>query len=809
MKLSFNWLKKYLHIPYTPEKIAEMLTLIGLEAEGIECVESIKGSLEGIVVGQVLTCQQHPNADKLSLTTVDIGGDEPLNIVCGAPNVAAGQKVMVATIGTKLYPKEGDPWVIKKGNIRGEASMGMICAEDELGLGDDHSGIIVLPEDTPIGMLASEYYKIEQDYVFDIGLTPNRSDATSQLGVARDLLAYLRVNEKYEEELIDPDISGFITQKVALNIDVEVLDKQACPRYSGITINNVTVGESPQWLKNLLKAIGVRPINNIVDITNFVLNELGQPLHAFDAMKISGKKIVVSKLQDKTPFVSLDHETRSLSSDDLMICDGDLTGLCMAGVFGGESSGVTTETQHIFLESACFDANTIRRTSMKHNLRTDAAKIFEKGADPNITIYALKRAASLIREIAGGEISNTIVDVYPHEIKPVEIRLHYAKVHQLIGMHIPIEDIHSILSAMDMEITPLDDESILVKVPTNKVDVLRDVDLIEEIVRIYGLNKVPISDQIRSTISYSTQPNKYKVKEMVADFLSSRGLNEIMGLSLMESKFFKDKSDLIIINNTSNISLDVMRPSMLLSGLQTISYNLNRQQSNIAMYEFGKAYSKNDASFSESEQLSIFISGKQNEESWLANGKKDVDYFDIKYVINSLLERLNLGNLSQEIFQNSQHLKYGTFLKRGSSTIGYFGEVDQEVLSTFGIKTKVFYGNLLMDEVMTLLKGHKIKVSEISKYPTVRRDLALILDKKITFEEVIKVAKKVDNQILKHIGLFDVYVNEQQVGKDKKSYAVSFLFENLTRTLKDEEVDGIMKKISTNLAETLGANIRT
>ena len=808
MKLSLNWLKKYLNISHTPEKIAEMLTLIGLEAEGIEKIESIKGGLEGIVVGHVLTCVKHPNADKLSLTTVDIGHELPLSIVCGAPNVAAGQKVMVATIGTKIYPKEGEPWTIKKGNIRGEASHGMICAEDELGIGGDHSGIIVLPEETAVGLAASEYYDIETDFVFEIGLTPNRSDATSQLGVARDLLAYLRVNERYDDDIKEPDTSGFITQKVAHNIDVEVLDKQACKRYSGLTINNITVQESPKWLQNLLKSIGVRPINNVVDVTNFVLNELGQPLHAFDASSIPGKKIKVAKLSENTTFTTLDNVERKLSSDDLMICDDNLNGLCMAGVFGGITSGVTNETKHIFLESAYFDANTIRRTSMRHNLRTDAAKIFEKGADPNITILALKRAAALIKSIAGGDISNTLIDVYPTEIKPVEVRLHYSKVNGLIGITIPPEDIHSILLAMDMEITPLDDKSILVKVPSNKFDVTREVDLIEEIIRIYGLNKIPVSDQIRSTINYSSFPDKHKLKELLANFLASRGVTEIMGLSLMESKFFKERDALVTINNTSNIHLDVMRPSLLLSGLQSVAYNLNRQQTSIGLFEFGKTYEKSGASFAETEQLSVFYVGKQNEESWLVKSRQDYDYFDIKHTVGALLQRLNIQNCTATPFKNDRLLKYGVDIQKGKLHLGYFGEVHPKTLGDFGIKTKVLYANFDLAALISAVKDQKIKITEISKYPQVRRDLALVVDKKVAFGELESAAKKVDNTILKHITLFDVYVNDNQLGTDKKSYAVSFIFENLAKTLTDEDVDAVMKSLISHFEATFGASIR-
>jgi len=506
MKLSLNWLKKYLNISYPPEKIAEMLTIIGLEVEGIDKVESIKGGMKGIVTGEVVECEKHPDADRLSVTNVNIGNEQILQIVCGAPNVMKGQKVMVATIGTELYKENGEIWSIKKGKIRGVESQGMICAEDELGIGNDHSGIIVLPENTEIGLSGASFYNIEDDHVFEVGLTPNRSDATSQLGIARDLLAYLRVNEAYTDDIIEPDISGFVTERVGLNIDVEVLDHDACIRYTGLTVTNVVIKESPEWLKKLLKSIGVKPINNIVDITNFVLNELGQPLHAFDADKIEGKKVIIKPLEEGTSFITLDGVTRKLSAEDLMICDGNSTGLCMAGVYGGAGSGVTDQTKNIFLESACFNPKSIRKTSTRHNLRTDAAKVFEKGSDPNITEIAIKRAASLIRELANGSISNELIDVYVKEVRPVEIQLYYKNVNALIGTELSEDDIYTILQAMEMEVKPFDDESILVKVPSNKVDVTREVDLIEEIVRIYGFNRVPLPDKIQSTVSYTQKP---------------------------------------------------------------------------------------------------------------------------------------------------------------------------------------------------------------------------------------------------------------------------------------------------------------
>jgi phenylalanyl-tRNA synthetase beta chain len=813
MKLSLNWLKNYLLISHTPEKIAEMLTIIGLEVEGIEKIESIKGGLKGVVVGEVLTCEKHPDADKLSLTTVDIGSGEILPIVCGAANVAAGQKVLVATIGTTLYGADGAPWTIKKGKIRGSESHGMICAEDELGLGDDHSGITVLPSDVAVGTLASTYYKIEDDYVFEVGLTPNRSDATSQLGIARDLLAYLRVNEQYTDELKDPDISDFVTQKVSFNIDVENQNKEACLRYTGITITNVDVKPSPDWLKKLLNAIGVKPINNIVDITNFVLNELGQPLHAFDADKIDGRKVIVTTLTEGQEFVSLDSVKRKLGSQDLMICDGNKQPLCMAGVYGGLGSGVTNETKNVFLESACFNSKSIRKTSTKHNLRTDAAKIFEKGADPNITEFALKRAAALIRILAGGELSNQIIDVYPVEIKPVEIRLFYKNVNNLIGMDINEDDIHAILQAMDMEITPFDEESILVKVPTNKSDVTREVDLIEEIVRIYGLNRVPVPEKIQSTISYSQNPNKHRTKEIIADYLASVGYNEMMGLSLIESKYYEstgvgNAENFVFINNTSNIHLDIMRPDMLISGLVSVGYNLNRQQSNINVFEFGKSYAKAEQGFIENEYLTIFVSGKKNEESWLVDNKTEKSFYDLKKTVTAVLQRVGVGTYQVSEVEDDNRFVYGLKYHKGPIVLAEFGEIQKGVCSKMGVKAKIYYAEISFDNLMKQLGKQKMKVSEISRFPSVRRDLALVIDKKVTFSEIEAIAKQSEKKLLKQISLFDVYENEKQLGEGKKSYAVSFLFENFERTLQDKEIDQIMDKVMKQLDEKIGAFIR-
>lgn len=811
MKTSLNWLKKYIDIGQPIQELSEILTTIGLEVEGVDEVEMIQGGLRGVVVGHVKTCEKHPNADNLKITTVDIGGDADLQIVCGASNCAAGEKVLVATIGTTLY-NDDEPWQIKKGKIRGEISEGMLCAEDELGLGSGHDGILLLPADVTVGTSAAAYFQIESDIVFDIGLTPNRSDATSHLGVAKDLSAYLKINHDYQNAVKEPDVSGFSVEYSSYPIEVEVRDKIACPRYSGVTLSNITVGDSPEWMQKHLKAIGVRPISNIVDITNFVLHELGQPLHAFDADKIEGKKVIVQKAKTDEKFMGLDGVERSLHEDDLMICNGQSKGMCIAGVFGGQESGVTDQTKNIFLESAHFDAGNIRRTSTRHLLRTDAAKVYEKGSDPNITVTALKRAALLMVKYAGATIASEIVDIYPTEIKPVEINLTYEKVNRLIGTSITPEEIHNILRALDMQIKAINDEQIKVSVPTNKADVIRDVDLIEEILRIYGFNKIPMPTKVSSTLSFTEYPSKRKIKETTADQLSALGMHEMMGLSLIESKNYREilpiaDEQLVYINNTSNIHLDIMRPEMMISGLQSVVHNHNRQQSDVRLYEFGKSYRKHGEEFEETEYLTIFMSGKRNRESWRNESKEQVDYFDMKGVVNTMLGRLGISSY-QISSADDERLSYALDYHRGPATLVRFGKVKQSILTQIGIKSDVFYAEIAVDMLVKAAKKVKNTVEVISKYPSMRRDLALVVDQKVSFEEIEKIAQKADKKLLKDVNLFDVYTNEDQLGKGKKSYAVSYHFEDATKTLSDKDVDKVMQKMIGSYEHQLGAEIR-
>lgn len=812
MKLSINWLKRYLDLPYSASEIGEMLTLIGLETEGIEQVEAIRGGLKGVVTGEVLKCWKHPDADKLSVTEVFVGEGDSLQIVCGAPNVAEGQKVLVATIGTKLYIEDKE-LVIKKGKIRGVESQGMICAEDELGLGHDHSGIMVLPQDTQPGIPAAQFLQLEDDYVLEIGLTPNRSDATSQLGVARDLLAFLKVNKGYDQDFSEPEVSGFITEKSSLNIRVELENKADCKRYAGLTLTNVQVKESPEWLKKLLKAIDVKPINNIVDITNFILHEYGQPLHAFDADKIQNGLIRVKNLPSGTLFTTLDGSERKIHAEDLMICDGESQPLCMAGVYGGLHSGVTSETKNIFLESAYFEPSVIRRTSTRHNLRTDAARIFEKGADPNIAVTALKRAAALIREWAQATISDELVDIYPTEIQPAEVRLYYHRVNKIIGTVIPPEDVHKILMAMNMVITPADKESIIVRVPTNKCDVIREIDLIEEIIRIYGLNRIPVPSRVSSTISHTEKPEKNILKEQVSQHLTANGFNEIMGLSLVESQLYKDQTHLdpdsfVFINNTSNIHLDIMRPDMLISGMISVLHNQNRQQHQLQLYEFGKTYRREEDSFAESEFFSIFMAGKRFNESWLEDSRREKSFFDIKRAVLSTLNAVGVRHPEEEVFEHEESMVYGIRLKYQGKILATMGAVEAALCKQMGLKSKIFFAQLAFDEIIKAVREINITTREISRYPSVRRDLALVIPRHVTFHQIEEAARSVDKRILKQIGLFDVYESKDQLGSDKKSYAVSFTFENTQKTLNDKEIDFVMGKLTAAFESQMGAVIR-
>ncbi|MEM1326016.1 MAG: phenylalanine--tRNA ligase subunit beta [Bacteroidota bacterium] len=812
MQVSLNWLRDYVDINLTPEEVAGILTEIGLEVEGEEKIQSIEGGLEGVVVGHVVTCGQHPNADRLSLTTVDVGNGEPLQIVCGAPNVAQGQKVLVATVGTTLYPTEGDPLTIKKGKIRGEVSQGMICAEDELGIGTSHDGILVLPEETVAGTPASEVMKVETDYVYEIGLTPNRSDATNHIGVAKDLGAALKINYDHSGDIKLPSINDFKVNNTDDTVEVDVRNTGAAPRYAGVSITGLKIAESPDWLKNKLRAVGVRPINNVVDITNFVLHELGQPLHAFDLDKVSGKKIIVETLPQDTVFRSLDEVDRKLQATDLMICDGNKHGMCIGGVFGGINSGVSDSTTSIFLESAHFNPAYIRRSSMHHNLRTDAAKVFEKGSDPNICVYALKRAALLMQELAGGVISSEVIDIYPNPIEPVRVTVSYSEVNTLIGVDLDKSKIHEILDALEMERFEETDTYFGVLVPTNKSDVTRPADVIEEILRIYGLNSVPVNDRISMSMSYGVHPSPADVRNLVGNLLAANGFIECMNLSLSQSTYYQEllpvpEEELVYIHNTSSVSLDVMRPTMLIPMLETVAHNQNRQQLDLKLFEFGKQYRRSEETFVEEERLILTLTGKRSPESWLNAADKDSDIYTLKAFVQQVLQRVGITSY-QEVTMTDAPYTYAVQYKRGRDVLVTFGQVEAKIAQALGAKTSVFYADFAAKPLFKSAQRGKLKVQEPVKFPSMRRDLALVVAQTVKFQDIAVLAAKTGKKLLKSVNLFDVYENEEQLGAGKKSYAISLTFEDANKTLKDKEVDKIMNQLIRQCEQQLGASIR-
>ncbi|TAK47767.1 MAG: phenylalanine--tRNA ligase subunit beta [Saprospiraceae bacterium] len=803
MTISLNWLKDYIDLPLPAQEISDLLTNLGLEVEGMEETESIKGGLEGVLVGHVVETWKHPNAGKLTLTKVDVGSGEPLQIVCGAPNVAAGQKVLVATAGTTLYPIEGEPVKLKKGNIRGEVSEGMICAEDELGVGTNHSGIMVLPEDTPVGTSGRDYFNIEKEVIYEIGLTPNRSDATCHLGVARDLAAALKVQLHLPGEVKIPSVDNFKVDNASLPVKVIVENTEACPHYAGVSIKGVTIGESPEWLKKRLLSIGVRPISNIVDITNFILHELGQPLHAFDLDEITGRTIRVKTLPQGTKFTTLDEQERSLSGHDLMICDGNSNGLCIGGVFGGIKSGVKETTKNIFLESAHFNAGWIRRTSTRHDLRTSAAKVFEKGSDPNICVYALKRAAAMMVELAGGQIASEVVDVYPNPIAPAKVEVAYEYVNRLIGTNIPHSQIREILLALGMEIVAGNDATFTVAVPTNKADVTRPADVVEEILRVYGLGNVPVPTQIRSSMVRNEYPLPGDVRNATGDYLAANGFCEMMALSLSQSAYYKDalpgeNAGLVFVNNTSNVQLDIMRHTMLFSGLEAIVQNQNRQQAGLKLFEFGKTYHKQTDGgadkYIEDQHLSLFITGQRWPESWRNTANTAADFFTLKAFVDNVLHRLGISGFQETIIYDDV-FAFGKMYHRGPQTLATFGKVQPKICKMTGIKGEAFYADMNWDLLLDAQKHSSISLVELNRFPTVRRDLALVVGKSVKFADLAALAKKVGKKFLKEINLFDVFEDESKLGTGKKSYALSFTFEDTARTLQDIEIEEVMSQL--------------
>ncbi|MGB3799809.1 MAG: phenylalanine--tRNA ligase subunit beta [Lewinella sp.] len=807
MKVSLNWLKEYLDLDLPPERVSELLTGTGLEVEGMEKVESVPGGLEGVVVGHVVECGKHPNADRLSLTRVDIGRGEPVSIVCGAPNVAAGQHVPIATVGTTLYPTGGEAFTIKKGKIRGEVSEGMICAEDELGLGTDHDGIIVFDRAYEPGTPVADVYELETDHVYEIGLTPNRSDATNHLGVAFDLAAALSVERDDQVSLEQPDVSAF-TEGNSPAPAAQVVDPAEAPRYAGLVIENLQIGTSPDWLRSRLNAIGVRPINNVVDVTNYVLHELGQPLHAFDLDKVAGNRIKVQKLADETSFRSLDGVERKLSADDLMICDGNDRPMCLAGVFGGADSGVTDKTSRIFLESAHFEAGTVRRSSMRHNLRTDAARIFEKGSDPNVVVYALKRAALLLQELAGGQVAGKILDLYPEPIPPELVTVRYQRITDLIGVDLGRETVQNILRSMNMEIREEDETRFVVAVPTNKVDVTREVDVIEEILRVYGFNKIPEPAMITTAMVVAPRPDPNALRELIGDLLAANGFLEMMALSLSESRYYEDRSHLISINNTSNVHLDVMRPDLLYSALDAVRHNHSFSQRDLRLFEFGRSYGLEGEDYREVNHLSLTFTGRRHPESWLSsNDDERAGFYTLKAAVKLVLDRLGIDNFRTADAPADQ-FDYGLRYHKGPMELVDFGQVAGAALTRANVKEPVFFADFNWDNLLRVLPRKPIQVTTPGKYPTVRRDLAVVVDAGVNFADIERLAGKAGKQLITEINLFDVYRNEQQLGAGKKSYAVSFLFESTERTLKDKEVDKVMSGVEAILGKQLGAEVR-
>ncbi len=810
MKISFNWLSDYVDLPVGPEELAVIMTSLGLEVEGIEKVLSIPGGLEGLVVGKVLECEKHPNADRLSLTTVDIGTGEPLQIICGAPNVASGQKVVVAPVGTTLYPVNGEAFKIKKGKIRGEISQGMICAEDEIGAGTDREGIIVLPEDLPIGFAVAGFYEVESDTIYDIALTPNRSDATSHLGVAKDLLAYFRFHHDGELSLKHPSIEYEVDKEFKKEIKIEIFNKVLCPRFSGLIIGDLKIGPSPAWMQRRLTSIGVRPISNVVDITNYVLHEYGQPLHAYDISKIAQNRIHVRTLDEGTIFRSLDEKERRLSSEDLMVCDGNDKGMCIAGVFGGIDSGITDQTSELFLEAAYFEARSIRKTSTRHALRTDAAKCFEKGADPSMTVVALKRAAHLLTHYAGASVRSVPLDSYEQEIKPKAIEVRGTRINRIIGREIDPEDVERIFEALEIRLLEKTDTAYTVSIPTNKADVTREIDVIEEILRIYGFNNIPVPERLTTSITNTQKLDIVKLRGILSSLLLNKGFNETKAISLISSSAYGGmeipESQMVKVNNTSNIQLDAMRPEMLMSAMYTVQHNIYRQQKNLSFFENGYSYLRNGDGFNETEWVTVFISGEKGNESWKEEARL-ADFFDLKTIVESILDRLGIENfLVSEIADHRFH--FGLRYHQGERTLANCGAVHEAFRKKVDINQDVFYAELSMKGLLDAAPKSSTSVADIPKYPVSKRDLSIVLPENIKYDQVESIIRQNGGSLVKHVGLFDVYQDKNLSDQGNKSFAVSLTFGDDEKNLKDKVVDKIVAKIVSTLQNELGARLR-
>jgi phenylalanyl-tRNA synthetase beta chain len=807
MTISYNWISEYLPEKVEPEKLSKILTSIGLEVESLEKYEEIKGGLETVIIGEVLECTKHPDADKLSITKVTIGGDEPLQIICGAPNVAVGQKVVVATVGATLYPLKGEPITIKKAKIRGTESFGMICAEDELGLNDNHAGIIVLPADTKVGTPAAEYFKPYTDFIYEIGLTPNRMDAMSHLGAAKDVCAYLSHHNKKDLVVKLPFKNGFKADNQDFKIGVAIENTEACQRYAGISIYGITVTDSPVWLQQKLKSIGLRPINNIVDITNFILHETGQPLHAFDADKIKGNKVIVKKLAEGTIFTTLDEKERKLSAEDLMICN-EIEPMCIAGVFGGLESGVKDSTKNIFLESAWFDPISIRKTSIRHGLRTDAATRFEKGVDISNTVNVLKRAATLIKEIAGGKIASDIIDVYPQPKEKTEVSIKYHYLKKLSGKNYHADTVKRILVALGFELCKEGQDEMRIAVPFSKPDISIPADIVEEIMRIDGLDNVEIPSAITISPAVEMLAHEASYKEKTANFLTGAGFAEIFTNSITNSAYFSEEvlqTSVKMINSLS-ADLNVMRPAMLETGLETIAYNLNRKNHDLQLFEFGKTYSSEEVGkYKQQDHLCLYITGKKNQNSWKSKGQH-ADFYFAKAVGEKIIELLGL-KISEYTLEQNDKLSEAVHVKIKNQTVAVIGSVNKKTLDRFEIKQPVLFVDLDWEKLLEINKKVKIEFAGISKFPTVHRDLAIIVDKSLAYEKVEKATQNAKVNKLKNINLFDIFESDK-LGAHKKSMAISFTFLDEEKTMTDKDVDSMMSKIIASYEKELNAEIR-
>ena len=797
MNISYTWLKDFIQTDLTPAALSAILTDIGLEVESLDVVQRIPGGLEGLVVGEVKTCGQHPNADRLKVTTVDVGTGEPLPIVCGAPNVAAGQRVVVAMVGTTVYPINGEPFKIKKSKIRGEVSEGMICAEDEIGLGAGHDGIMVLGNDAPVGTAAKTYFGLEGDHVFEIGLTPNRADAASHLGVARDVAAFLRCGYRM------PDVSAFKAGE-AQPLPVTVEDTAACPRYTSVTISGVQVGESPQWLRDRLGAIGVRPINNVVDVTNYVLHELGQPLHAFDADRLAGDKVVVRQARAGEPFVTLDGVARKLHTEDLVICDAEKP-LCIAGVFGGAESGVTQNTTRVFLESAYFNPVSVRKTAKRHGLKTDASFRFERGTDPAMTVAALERAALLITEFAGGKVSTAVSDHYPDPIQPFTFAVRYGEVRRVIGKTIADDEIKGIIEALGITVVAEEDGVLTVQVPPYKVDVTREIDIIEEVLRIYGYNNIEIGSQMKASLNASPKPDKEVVQNQVADLLIGNGYREILSNSLTKLAYADDPERAVRILNPLSADLDTMRQNLLFSVLEAVAYNQKRKQTDLKFFEFGQAYRLDGTGYEERQHLALAITGSRLPEQWNHAGKA-VSFYDIKAAVDAILRRLNIAGW-EEADAPASHYAYGVSYERGGKVLVSFGAVNPSALAKTDVSGEVYYADFDWGAILKAIRKNKITYREVAKYPAVRRDLSLLVNADVTFGMLKRIAERTERKLLKAVSVFDVYKGDK-LPAGKTSYALHFLLQDDEKTLNDKQIDAIVKKLIVNFEKEAGAELR-